>query len=230
MIRVIGDVHNKLSQYVPIAQEAEHSLQLGDMGFDYTELSELNPRRHRFFGGNHDNYDLYDDSSYALGDYGSEMLGCIEFFYVRGSISIDCVQRVQDFILSGHKSWWYEEELNSKQLEAAIDLYTKIKPNIMITHDCPSVIKSRFASSTAMKRFGWPEDHTCLTQQALTVMHETHPPKLHFLGHWHRNWNAVIDGTHFIMIDELSWVDLKKENGRYIVTSPEGKELANISA
>jgi|14BtaG_2_1085337.scaffolds.fasta_scaffold64280_2 hypothetical protein len=208
MLRIIGDVHGKMEEYKKVAQRAEYSLQLGDMGFDYDPLKELDFACHQFFGGNHDNYDTYYSIPHSIGDYGTHRLGEIDFFFMRGSVSIDCLSRVYDYFLSNNKTWWYEEELTMKQLDAAIDSYETIKPEIMITHDCPSVVKNMISNPNVMQRFGWPEQHSCLTQQALQTMFSIHQPKLWFFGHFHRTWTKQIGETKFFCINELDYYDL----------------------
>lgn len=32
-------------------------------------------------------------------------------------------------------NWWRDEELRVAELEAAVDLYAKVKPQIVLTHD-----------------------------------------------------------------------------------------------
>ena len=54
-VRIIGDVHGKYGEYLHLTDDAEYSIQLGDMGFSYNHMKELNPLNHTFFGGNHDN-------------------------------------------------------------------------------------------------------------------------------------------------------------------------------
>ena len=34
-LRIIGDVHGHYDRYVKLAKKARHSIQLGDLGFDY---------------------------------------------------------------------------------------------------------------------------------------------------------------------------------------------------
>jgi len=58
MIRIFGDVHGNIEDYVLCTKQAPSSVQLGDMGFDYSSLNELDPRFHVFVGGNHDNYTM----------------------------------------------------------------------------------------------------------------------------------------------------------------------------
>jgi len=207
MIRIIGDVHGKIDNYNQLIKQCDYSVQVGDLGFDYSKI-KADPACHRFVGGNHDNYDVYHNTSLSLGDYGTWQLNGIEFFFVRGSVSIDALPRISNYILSGQKTWWYEEELSIEELEDAIDLYEQVQPDIMITHDCPSSIKHNFSSPQVMKHFGWPEDYSCRTQQALSVMFQIHKPKLWFFGHWHRNWHRKIDGTRFFCINELDFLDL----------------------
>jgi hypothetical protein len=57
-LRLFGDVHGYIRSYAEIAKQVPCSIQVGDMGFDYKKLSDLDPARHVFVGGNHDNYTL----------------------------------------------------------------------------------------------------------------------------------------------------------------------------
>jgi hypothetical protein len=57
-LRIFGDVHGNIKSYVEIANQVPCSVQLGDMGFDYGKLADLDPMRHVFVGGNHDNYTM----------------------------------------------------------------------------------------------------------------------------------------------------------------------------
>jgi hypothetical protein len=104
-LTVIGDVHQKYGGYVVKTEKAEHSLQLGDMGFDYRYLTQyIDPERHKFFGGNHENYDtlLNDPPKHCIGDYGMYTHGGTPFFYIRGGYSIDLHYRILG------QSWWAE--------------------------------------------------------------------------------------------------------------------------
>lgn len=56
--RLIGDVHGEIASYLKIASPCYTSFQVGDLGFNYEGLAALDPARHVFIGGNHDNYDL----------------------------------------------------------------------------------------------------------------------------------------------------------------------------
>ena len=55
IVRIVGDVHGKFDGYINLIKDCEYSLQVGDMGFNYEQLSALNPSKHQFMGGNQDN-------------------------------------------------------------------------------------------------------------------------------------------------------------------------------
>lgn len=220
MIRIIGDVHQKIDEYIAITQEAEYSVQLGDMGFDYSKIDEeVDWRKHTFLGGNHDNYDIYESKCLlSLGDYGyCQYANDIPFFFVRGAVSIDCLGRVADYILTGRKTWWEEEELSQAKLDSACKLYRRHTPDIMLTHDAPTSIKDMISNPKVMKMFGWPENLTCRTQHALEHMWQLHQPKLHVFGHFHQNFIKKVNGTTFICLDELEYIDIEKTDNGYSV-------------
>jgi hypothetical protein len=104
-LRIIGDVHGKFQDYIALTKECDYSIQVGDMGFDYSELRVLSKDDHKFIGGNHDNYDKYYGSPHALGstitigmgkDFGIATHGGLDFFFLRGGFSIDWKQRQKE--------------------------------------------------------------------------------------------------------------------------------------
>ena len=49
-------------------------------------------------------------------------------------------------------NWWRDEELRVAELEAAVDLYAKVKPEIVLTHDGPDeAVRSLLAGQSAHK-------------------------------------------------------------------------------
>jgi len=194
-MRLIGDCHGKYNAYVNICKDAERkgieTLQLGDMGFSYDHFSQydLNPNTHKFIGGNHENYNLIKGCPNNLGGYGVYK----DFFFVRGAFSIDKMHRTIGV------DWFEEEELSYKILEAAIEVYADIKPEIMISHTCPDSIKGRFVG-------GIPFDSR--TEKALEVMLQIHRPTKWIFGHFHMDKVVVENGTHFECLSELSFLDI----------------------
>jgi len=231
MLRVIGDAHGKFKEYSKIAKKAENSVQLGDFGFNESykwlqqNLPKFSPVNHSFFGGNHDDYDHYYKVPHALGDYGEAKLGDIQFFFIRGAFSIDKKWRRIHEQVSGLKCWWKEEELDAEKMEKAIKMYLSVKPEIMITHDCPDSISKMIGNPSMLRDFGFdPDNFNTVTQTLLEACLNQHQPKLWVFGHYHRWNNIVHKGCQFICLPELEYIDLDpvkkkifKSNGQSIV-------------
>jgi hypothetical protein len=215
MLRIIGDVHGKYSEYLKIASESEYSLQVGDMGFDYEPLSPLDPSNHVFVGGNHDNYDEYYQTPHAITssdgskDYGSAVLGGVKFFFVRGGFSIDKQARLRAMSWGGPPTYWFDEELKESTFEEALKAYKEARPDIVITHECPKMLTSLVGDDDILSRFGFnPATFMTLTSKYLQWMFEAHEPSQWFFGHYHRDWKFVVGKTKFTCLDELGFVDL----------------------
>jgi len=114
-ITLIGDVHGRIDEYLKLIQDCENSIQLGDMGFDYSRILDIDANRHRFLPGNHEQYarlfqlackgwnvpfgaagkEGLNPNGVPCG-HGSAQLADIELFYIRGGYSIDKNMRVPD--------------------------------------------------------------------------------------------------------------------------------------
>ena len=216
MLRIIGDVHGKLREYCNIAKAASHSLQLGDMAHNYDQLgyereyAKLNDEDHKFFGGNHDNYDMYNDLPYSLGDWGVETLGGVKYFFVRGAFSIDHKQRKTYHAQTGIKVWWEQEELTITQANKCLHDYIHAQPNVVITHGCPKIISEIIGNTAILVSFGYqPDQFTTTTQRLLQAMLEIHQPDMWIFGHFHHSWKTIQKGVKFQCLDELDFVDLE---------------------
>lgn len=192
--RLIGDVHGHYGTYHRLLRKAKHTLQLGDFGFKYATLSAVDAEKHRIIGGNHDNYDDIGNWPHFLGDYGVHNVpGFGDIFFVRGGFSIDRSGRVEGI------SWWAQEELSMSACYAALDEYSKIKPDFIVTHECPETVVPYVTSTTLVIR--------SRTKQLLEQMFAIHKPKQWVFGHYHRSWSKVIEGTHFTCLRELECLD-----------------------
>ena len=193
-LRIIGDVHGHYEQYVQVAKEAEYSIQVGDLGFEYDCLKQLDPNRHRVLAGNHDNYDRMD-SGHWLGDYGAYNVPDFgNVFFVRGGHSIDRGKR-----LIG-QTWWPQEEMSYGQLSEIIDVYKEAKPDFVISHECPaSVTEIAFGMKTWDNEIIKPSRTSLLLQSLL----EIHQPKHWVFGHHHRLYFGVHKTTGFICVPLL---------------------------
>jgi predicted phosphodiesterase len=196
-IIVIGDVHCKIKKYHEIISSCEKSIQVGDFGFreEWDWLEENVSAEHKINMGNHD-YIPYLNKPHSLGNWSYEN----GIFTVRGANSVDIHKRTEGI------DWFPNEEINYQETNEVFDNYIEIKPEIMITHDCPS--------SVAEILFGFPtsginkEVFKSHTRELLQGLFEIHQPRIHIFGHHHKSRDMVINGTRFICLAELETFEL----------------------
>jgi hypothetical protein len=192
-ITLIGDIHGKYKHYHEIIREKDrhpYTIQLGDFGFNYETLKNVDHTKHKIIGGNHDNYSSINDSLNYLGDCGYSTLNGINFFYYRGAYSID-----RQFRTIGI-DWWEQEQVTIDQFMKARELYRIVKPDIVLTHDCPDEVSLRILDRNQRK-------YENLTGWALQELFNIHQPKKWRFGHYHKSWNMNISGTDFRCLNEL---------------------------
>lgn len=202
-LRFIGDVHGRIPEYVRLCHAAENTVQVGDLGFrrHYDEVTAtLDPVRHRFLPGNHDDYEHLPPHS--LGDFGVHEAAGISMFFVRGAFSIDQKYRVPKL------NWWPEEELPEERLREAIRLYAEVKPGLMVTHDCPMSICPRVGNAQILREFGFRGELCTRTQAALQEMLDLHQPRRWIFGHYHRDRTFEVNGVTFTCLAELGVLDM----------------------
>lgn len=208
-LRLIGDVHCKTEKYRALLDDVPYSFQVGDLsifGFNFLTEHGIEEDRHRFIGGNHDNYNFIGDSPHCLGDYG--VWSVPEFgdiFYIRGAWSID------QEIRSAGVDWWPEEELTNEECEKALELYKEVCPKFVVSHECPLDIVQFVTDPMMAHSWGFTKSiiHTN-TNRILQRMREHHAPKLHVFGHYHRNLDIVANGVRYVCLPELGVLDLPK--------------------
>jgi predicted phosphodiesterase len=207
-ITLIGDVHQNYHLYLPLTKKFSHTIQLGDLGFDYSYLrGKVDPSKHKFIFGNHDCYDAKSDEyclkqPSCIGKFGMFQFDDFKefppIFYCSGAWSIDQERRKRH----GLVTWWPEEELSLRELNEAISLYKKTKPEIVISHECPLEIVPYVTDPDFCLNFGFPSGIIkTRTNMALQAMLDFHRPKLIIFGHYHKYWADKIDGTTFICLD-----------------------------
>jgi predicted phosphodiesterase len=185
-ITFIGDVHGKLEQYKKIIDNCDESICVGDFGFkkewDWA-VKNLTNLKHWINQGNH------DDPSYrkkipSLGRFSHYEN---KIFTVAGADSIDKHLRTEGV------DWFPNEELNYQEQLEAFDLYCNIKPNVVVSHDCPQEIMKQL--------FGYPEKSQ--TRTMLQAMLNEHQPDVWIFGHFHTTIRIKIHNTEFICLNEL---------------------------
>jgi len=206
-VRIIGDVHGKFGRYRDIIREVPFSIQVGDMGVGFMgfrggELKSLtNPPfdsmsagRHLFIRGNHDNPDVCRRHKYWIPD-GTVLEG---IYCLGGAVSIDRQWRTEGL------DWWPDEECSYAELEHMIDDYIAIKPEVVLTHECPDSIAGEILAAF---RKGRIEDGS-RTRVALDRMFAAHQPREWYFGHWHESMSFERSGTKFRCLAELEHVDV----------------------
>lgn len=190
MRRYIGDVHGHFAAYESIALEVEESIQVGDFGIGFGQEPPILPDAHRFIRGNHDNPEKCKGYPSYMGDYGARD----NLFWVGGGYSIDRWMR------KAGQDWWPDEELSNQAVEAALDLYSQVKPEIMVTHMCPRSLEAIL--------FDFGNEFPNRTHQFLEGFLWIHRPKVWIFGHYHKPRNVVLDKCRFICLPELAYVDI----------------------
>lgn len=211
-VRFIGDVHGKFNRYEKILELGIPTIQVGDMGVGFRRVGgyrdgeiHRNPPHtkmfagnHRFIRGNHDNPAECEKHSQCIQD------GDIEdgMMFIGGAVSID-----REFRKEGY-SWWPDEELSTEELGALYEKYLEIKPEVMVTHDCPEGVAAELARVSLRVEKLDPR-FASRTRQVFHNMWVGHSPKLWVFGHWHVSFDHVLNGTRFVCLAELEWKDLE---------------------
>ncbi len=192
-ITVLADVHGKYKRMHEIIREKdrhEHMVQIGDLGFDFSTLNNVDPDKFKIVGGNHDNYDKIINIPHYLGDYGFTTLNGISFFFYRGAYSIDRQYRTIGI------DWWEEEQNNIETFMKARELYREIKPDIFLAHDCPDFMVPQYIGPYAKR-------YENITGWALGELYKIHQPKLFIHGHYHVSKTTQYGDTKFVCLNEL---------------------------
>lgn len=214
----IGDVHGHIREYEAIVSRlSQPSIQIGDMGIGFKEKGKWcwpeMDCHHTFFRGNHDNPEKACAHPNYLGEYG--MYNGI--FIVAGANSVDKAYRTEGI------SWWENEQLSQEALQRCVYLYSKMKPELVATHDCPTEVAECLMQDLLI---GKPVVHTELlgprgsgwknplilepnrTGEALQRMFESHQPRHWVFGHWHLKKEITLRGTTFHCIPELQSLEI----------------------
>lgn len=214
--RIIGDIHGERDCYRKLMQGVSYSIQVGDLDYEYDWLFQegVDKERHCFLGGNHDNYDNAPFSQHYLGDYGVKTIPDFgDVFFVRGAWSIDHKARHSvPLLLHGRtippNYWPDKEELSMAEAMEALKLYKKVLPKFVIAHECPLSILPLVTSPGFAYMMGYKEPNIkTRTNQLLQAMIDFHRPKTFVFGHYHKNFDEVIDGTRFICANICQGVD-----------------------
>jgi predicted phosphodiesterase len=209
-IRFVGDVHGHLYEFKLVVEskpkDIDKIIQVGDFGIGFGQSDYWHESLDKymienniyFLRGNHDNPTQCGEMQNNL------MAGQHkDFFVIPGAWSIDHQWRTMGVDL------WKDEELSYEELDRMLSIYDLVRPKVMVTHDCPlSVSKQLFIDNGKSLS---KQQYKTRTGLALERMFELHQPNLYVFGHWHSDADKVINGTRFICLNELSYVDIDME-------------------
>jgi hypothetical protein len=233
-ITFIGDVHGHIDEYLKLVRDCEYSIQLGDMGFDYSRLLDIDTNRHRFVPGNHEQYsqlfqlarDRWNfpfgaagkeglNKEGVLSGHGSSQLADMELFYIRGGFSIDKNMR------SPGRDWFPEEEMTHDELRylswrfesAMTRVIPEKRPGFIVSHECPAFLVSDYdylRKGDIWKYFcrSYQPSRTALAMEAAWHSIEI-KPAIWVFAHHHVAMDEVIEGTRFICLPELETIELE---------------------
>lgn len=186
-ILLCGDIHGDWIDLQNILQKNRGIIiVLGDVGIGFPTLDknkssitrtnfECDPNKLKWIRGNHDNPEMCQSHINYLGDFGIFK----DIFFVSGAYSID-----REFRTEG-VDWWADEELSIEKGYKVLDLYSKTKPNIVISHDCPQSILKYIHHQVISTRTG----------QLLDELLNIHKPKYWYFAHHHLSWEDNINNT-----------------------------------
>lgn len=216
--RIVGDIHANFNNYKliidPALTKIERSIQLGDFGFGFfghTKEKEVetffkNNPQHYFIRGNHDHPEKCEVQSNFI--QSGIHIDFPNTFFVNGAWSIDKAYRTAGI------DWWDNEEHSYKELDILIEQYGDTKPEVVISHDCPTMVSYNMFVRNGKSLGG---NVLCLTKtgEALQNMFEIHQPKFWFFGHWHMTKTFEMNGTIFHCLGIDDFVDFDFQNQQY---------------
>ena len=204
-MRFIGDVHGHIENYLDKIRSVESSFQVGDIGLGFEGVFLPKLDNHWFIRGNHDDPKVCREHHNYAGDY--NYWQDKKMFYIGGAYSIDGMMRRHYQKETGRAIWWDDEELSIHELELAYKLYASKKPEIVVSHDAPDT-PANYLLNKIMLNYSIDKKIPTRTGKILEKMFHFHQPKTWIFGHYHFDNDFIIEGTRFICLGELSYIDL----------------------
>jgi predicted phosphohydrolase len=213
LTRLIGDIHGLVNDYKTYAIDNFEgpTIQIGDFGIGFGQsdywhesVDEYHMEgNRRFIRGNHDNPFACKDMQSWIPD------GTVEgdVMFIGGAWSIDnpCAPPGWYKRTAGY-DWWPEEENSDEEFERMYEEYKRVKPRVMITHDCPARISYEMFWKTG---FITGPVYPNRTGEWFDRFFEAHQPDEWYFGHWHKTMTYKSGNTTFMCLGELDFVDVE---------------------
>lgn len=233
-LMIVGDVHGHYEDYLETIRLANYSLQLGDLGFDYTPLirsGEWDPEKHKFLPGNHDNYTIKEvhgldpRSAQVLDPYSNYVvLNGKVYLYTHlpknfvGNYGIWRVPTTepevdQDFLFFVRGAW----SIDFANRTLGVDLWEneelteeELKRAVKMYEEVkPSIVISHTCPHSVKEHLQiYGTRVKTRTSAYLQQMFDIHQPKLWVFGHHHQEFDKVIGGCRFVCLQELAFLCL----------------------
>jgi hypothetical protein len=199
---LIGDVHQKhWKQYLDILSQHPRTVQIGDLCIGRKDMSTPAHKSlysaaakgdHRFIKGNRDHPLVAERTPFCIPD------GTVEddIMFIGGARSPNHETDPRGL------EWWPEEEASQELLDQLVEKYARVKPRVMITHDGPHSVVSKW----------WPEykgEHAkSRTAAAFDQMLNLYKPDHWIFGHHHVSRHETIDNTRFRCLALIETMEL----------------------
>lgn len=199
---LIGDVHHdSWKEYFEIIAQYPQTIQIGDICIGRKDISTSAHKclysavaqgNHRFIKGNRDNPLIAARTPFCIPD------GTIEddVMLIGGARSL-----YQETDALGLE-WWPEEEASQETLDHLVEEYARVRPRVMITHDGPHSVVTRW----------WPsckDEHAkSRTSAAFDRMLNLYKPDHWIFGHHHISRCETIHNTRFRCLGRLETMEL----------------------
>lgn len=250
-VLIIGDVHGRHPELAETLRQARAdfrigaAIQVGDFGFTARNLARLREERTAFavplhvIDGNHEDHawlrkalltgaaaswrrhlNLHYQTRGSVARLGSSQVG-----FLGGALHVDQPQRHN--LLSGFPNY-----IARRHRAAAMALFNREKPALLVTHSCPAGIGVGMAGAPGLEPGvaehiasagfdpGPPDDRgeVELTQLWHGLRYR---PKAWAFGHFHRRHRVFLDGTCFVCADP----DLSSPDRRLLLWDTEEQIL-----
>lgn len=235
-LMIVGDVHGHYQEYLETIQLANYSLQLGDLGFNYTPLiisGEWSPTHHKLLPGNHDNYSIRQ--VHSIDPHAAQVLDPYGKYVVNHGIVYTYTHLPENFI--GNYGVWkvpetkpggaYGDSIFFVRGAWSIDFaYRTLGRDIWVNEELtqeeferaiqlyaeikPSIVVTHTCPQEVEKHLilGFSDGRPIKTRtgDGLQRMYEIHKPKLWIFGHHHQEFDRIMDGCRFVCLDEMAFL------------------------
>jgi predicted phosphodiesterase len=250
-VLIVGDVHGQHQQLAESLRQAQTdfriaaAIQVGDFGFYKNLLTHAREEKIRFpvplhvIDGNHEDHpwlrralllgagrtwkhelNLVYQPRPSVASFGTSRVG-----FLGGALHVDRPQKHNS--LTGFPNY-----ILRRSREHAATLFNHQRPDLIVTHSCPSRIGIGIRSSAEMRPGiaehitaagfdpGPPEDCGEVELGRLWL-DLTYKPRAWVFGHFHRPHQAVVEGTRFVCVSD----DFDSPSRTLVIWDTEEKKL-----